>query len=344
MRSEADKKRATMSSKVELGRTAIHYLPQIAEQIADQGFDVAAWLRRAGLDQKCLSVAGFELPSSVYAALLEDAVTLTGDTALGIRVGCNLPPSGHGILGLATVAAASVLEAMKIVQTYVPLRTSMIAIRTEVDKEILKVVFEPLVGIGDVGNIVSEIAVGTVKNIADSKIVGGSLCKRIAFAMSEPPHAELARNLLKCPVEYSQLWTGMEFGLAEAEYPFSQRDELVMSEALNVCRRELERLSVAHTIVDKVERLLLDSKGAFLTQGVCAKQLNLSSRTLHRRLNEEGTSFRDVLDGVRRRLAKEYLKSKNLGVKETAYLLGYRDTANFRRAFTRWYGFPPSKL
>lgn len=327
-----------------LGHTAIHYIPQIAEQVANHGADVAVWLARAGLDESCLTTPGFELPSNAYAALLEDAVALTGDSGLGIRVGCQLPPSGHGIVGLATAAAASIIEAMEIVHTYVPLRTSLITIRPEVSHDCLRVIFETTPGLGQAGNIVSEIAVGTVKNIADSKVPNDSLCKQAVFTMKEPPHADLARELLGCDVDYGHSWTGMIFDITDAQRSFISRDALVMSEAIAVCQSELDRISSSRTMTALVERLLLNSKGTFLSQDACANQLNLSPRTLHRRLNEEGSSYRDVLDSVRRRLAQEYLKSQNLGVKETAYLLGYRDTANFRRAFTRWFGFPPSKL
>ncbi|KAA8562812.1 putative HTH-type transcriptional regulator [Pseudomonas extremaustralis] len=328
----------------EYAYTAIHYIPQIAEVVAAHGIDVAAWLARAGFDLDKMAQPGYQIPTSSYLKLLKDAVSITGDSALGIRVGCALPPSAHGIMGLATMAAGSILEAMEIIHTYVPLRTALLAIRPEVVGKTLRVVFEPLAGLEEVGHTVAEIAIGAVKNIADTKLPIGSACTGASFVMASPPYASLAQSLLACPVEYGQTWNGLSFGLHDAQRSTTFMDVLVMSEALAVCQRELDRVTSNRSVAARLERLLLESKGgAFPRLEVCARELKLSPRTLHRRLLDEGTTYKVVLDNVRRRLAGEYLKTQHLGIKETSFLLGYEDIANFRRAFKRWYGVSPSK-
>jgi AraC-like DNA-binding protein len=70
---------------------------------------------------------------------------------------------------------------------------------------------------------------------------------------------------------------------------------------------------------------------------------NMSERTLRRRLAEEETSYRDLLDEVRSHLAREYLRDTPLTVVDIASLLGFEDVANFRRAFRRWTGLAPQK-
>lgn len=69
----------------------------------------------------------------------------------------------------------------------------------------------------------------------------------------------------------------------------------------------------------------------------------MTPRTLHRRLIDEGTSFRELLEEVRHTLAVEHLKSGRFSIEEIAYTLGYSDLANFRRAFKRWEDVPPSE-
>jgi AraC-like DNA-binding protein len=87
---------------------------------------------------------------------------------------------------------------------------------------------------------------------------------------------------------------------------------------------------------------MLDSSGAFPSMAVCAKMLHVSPKTLTRRLSEEGTSFREIRDTLRKRLSNAYLKIRKISIQETAYMLGYSDSANFRRAFRRWLGIPPN--
>ena len=86
-----------------------------------------------------------------------------------------------------------------------------------------------------------------------------------------------------------------------------------------------------------------DFSSAFPGPNVTARLFHLTPRTLHRRLLEEGTSFKEILEQVRHTLAVEYLKAGHLSIEEIAYTLGYTDMANFRRAFKRWEVMPPSR-
>lgn len=70
----------------------------------------------------------------------------------------------------------------------------------------------------------------------------------------------------------------------------------------------------------------------------------VSSRTLKRKLNQEGTSFQKVLDETRKELALNYLQDQKLNLQETSIKLGYSDIANFNRAFKRWFDVPPSQF
>ncbi|MEX3015485.1 AraC family transcriptional regulator [Gymnodinialimonas hymeniacidonis] len=72
-----------------------------------------------------------------------------------------------------------------------------------------------------------------------------------------------------------------------------------------------------------------------------ARRLNVSKRSLQRRLSEEGTSFQNLLSQTRFELSEQYLKNSDLSVPEISYLLGYRETSSFFRAFQGWTGMTP---
>ncbi|WP_201575357.1 helix-turn-helix transcriptional regulator [Psychrobacter sp. H8-1] len=72
-----------------------------------------------------------------------------------------------------------------------------------------------------------------------------------------------------------------------------------------------------------------------------AESMNISVSTLQRRLDEEGTSFQEVLEETRKRLAKLYLTKKNLSTTDVAYLLGYKSHSQFFKAFKTWFGITP---
>ena len=75
-----------------------------------------------------------------------------------------------------------------------------------------------------------------------------------------------------------------------------------------------------------------------------AKKLYMSDRSFSRRLNEAGTTFRDLLDETRREMVSQYLKDENVDLREIPYLLGYKNYSSFFKAYRRWTGRTPSGL
>ena len=73
-----------------------------------------------------------------------------------------------------------------------------------------------------------------------------------------------------------------------------------------------------------------------------ARELGCSRQTLYRRLKAEDVTFEQVLDGLRRRLARRYIERDGVTVKEAAYRLGFSDPASFSRAYKRWTGHSPT--
>ena len=109
------------------------------------------------------------------------------------------------------------------------------------------------------------------------------------------------------------------------------------------CEGMLRSLTTGEKVTTEVRRLLLQSAGDFLDISKIAEHLNMSERTLRRKLKNESVSFRALFDEVRDLLAIEYLTKTTLTVADIAHLLSYSETVNFRRAFVRWNGMTPSE-
>lgn len=103
----------------------------------------------------------------------------------------------------------------------------------------------------------------------------------------------------------------------------------------------IAKLTSKGHFIDDVRMLLLARPGFFPDIDYVAEKLDMSARTLRRRLNGEGTNYRDLLDEIRFGLAREYLGGTRLPMAEIAHLLGYGESGNFSHAFRRWSGCSP---
>ena len=319
----------------------VNYLRQIAAAALDLGVDVKSLLSEFGLLEGNLVDPTVEIPIEKFGAFITAAIACSVATGLGVLAGRRMPPSSHGLVGLAAMTSRNIREAMQIIERFVGLRTGVIDIHTRVVDGMLEVYFAPAPGLGAASNPVTEISVVTIKYVADDLFPDVSACARASFDFPEPPHSKLARDIFGCEVLYGQAWCGLSFALPLAEELSSKHDPLVQAEAVRICAEELKKLRSNVSTRAKLEDLITGQSPLFPTLDTCAGLLGTTPRTLHRRLVTEGTSYREVAESVRHRLALDLLQKK-ISVKQVAYLLNYTDVANFRRAFKRWEGVAPS--
>jgi AraC-like DNA-binding protein len=115
---------------------------------------------------------------------------------------------------------------------------------------------------------------------------------------------------------------------------------------LQLCERELEQLTRTRSLRERITQLL----GPLLNGGrepdleEVAARLKLPTWTLRRKLAEEGTRFRAILNDTRRDLAMTYIRDTELAFGEIAYLLGFASAEAFQRAFKRWNGQTPGEF
>jgi AraC-like DNA-binding protein len=199
--------------------------------------------------------------------------------------------------------------------------------------------------LGDVQRPILEAVVLSIKNVLDEITMGACNVFEVAFPFDKPDYAALAADVFGCKVRYAQDWAGFRAPRDVLDLPLKLSNAAAFEEAARICQRELQRLTESETIATRVRRLLLEKQqGGFPTLAVTARLLHMTPRTLHRRLEDESTSFREQLESVRHTLAVEHVKSGRFGFDEIAYRLGYTDLANFRRAFKRWESVPPSEF
>jgi AraC-like DNA-binding protein len=320
----------------------LQYSRQIVAQFRAMGGDVSAWLAQAQLSEEQLEQADLQLSVAGFRQLVEGAMTRTDEPAFGLLVGERLKVNTHGLLGYAAMNSPSLRQAAQLIERYIGLRFSLISIRLVEKPEESRLVFSEAEPLGSVARPVLEAAIVGIRNVLDFMTLGSCPLERVSFAFARPDYAELACELCKCEVRYEQDWNGFVLPTQALDQPLKMADVASFHSAEQILQRELDKLSAEQSMGARVRRLMLEKQNGFPSLNVTARLFHLTPRTLHRRLQAEGTSFNALLEEVRHGLALEHLKSGHMSLEEIAYSLGYTDVANFRRAFKRWQKQPPS--
>lgn len=318
------------------------YLQHIAGQMTRMGVRLPDWLLQLQRPGPHGELEFQQMSFGDFQRLVREALVLTGEPAFGLLVGERLLVQSHGLLGYAAVNSLNLRQALQFTERYFLVRTSLFSVKLEERGTRVRLVFLEPHPLDDIRVPVSEAVVLTIKNLIDHVTLGECQVARVSFAFPAPAHAHLARELFGCEVQYDGDWTGFELPTEQMDLPLRTGNPEALREAELLCQQELAKLTRQQTLSARVRRLMLEKQGSFPSLEVSARLLNLTPRTLHRRLQDEGTSYRDILEDIRHRLAVEHIKAGKLTLQEVAFMLGYDDLSNFRRAFKRWEGVAPS--
>ena len=194
-------------------------------------------------------------------------------------------------------------------------------------------------GMRQMGEMCVAIAINTMRLLIDERwsCAGASL--------QHPMQGSIAdyEPILGCVPEFSGRRTEIRVSaeVASEAIPFADRTVLPIIERqlASVTEAYNENTPLLSDVRMEIARTLCNGAPSI---NEVAQNLQLSSRTMQRRLNESGSGFRELLSEVRQQLAQEYLRSTHIDLLEVSLLLGYSDLSAFDHAFMSWFGESPS--
>jgi AraC-like DNA-binding protein len=314
----------------------------IHRMLTARGSEADALAGAAGIRLSWLFDPDARVPDVAARRFWELAREATGDDALGIDVAQHLHPTSLHGLGYAWLASATLLDALQRVVRYS-------RVMTDVEKLVLH-------DEGSQVRVEVQLPEGRLYSTAeayDAFLAGIVVLSRASAGESfRPLGVQLMRVRPACADRFDTFFRGpVAFGALEYSITFARSDlerrlptanaELALASE-QVVRNYLARLD-RHDVAAAARRAIVESLPAGRTsQSTVARVLNLGMRTLQRRLEDQGLTFKGLLEATRRELAVEYLRDANRSVSETAYLVGFSDLSNFSNAFKRWTGQTPS--
>jgi AraC-like DNA-binding protein len=328
---------------------AISYLQLLLEIGGERGLAPEAMLAGVPVSPELLHLPGARMSPVQWALAVSRAMTLCGEPGLGYECGLRMRPTVNGFLGYATMSCGSMREAMELAARYIEARQRGFAMRLSRGGGYAIVEVRQNHPIPALRAFFYEhILVGVARGAAAILGIEPEPWRfegvELWFDWPEPPyHARYAARLP--PVRFSRGANLLRFPERMLELKPVLADPQASRQAIELCERELAQLGGAgDSIVLRVcAELVAAPQGGYPDQETVAARLHLSSRSLVRRLREDGSGFQQLLDEARRRDACELIERSPLRLAEIAARLGYTNPANFTRAFRKWTGESPSE-
>ncbi|MFP3515203.1 AraC family transcriptional regulator [Pseudomonas sp. SIMBA_077] len=331
-----------------LGDLSVGFVEALADAIRSYGQDPLPLLDQYGLDPARLALPAARLSIPRYMRLGHAAILLTGEPALGLRMGQLSRLPQLGLAGVTAAQAPTVREAARTLTRFEPLYGSNYRGQSSLheDAQGAWLRFYSISPYNAYNRfVVDSIIAGWLQQL--SSVAAQTLsCEQIDIEFSEPVYAECYNQLNQAPINFRAQTNQVRLSHATLDLRNPVHCPSTWAILLQLCERELEHLTRTRSLRERITQLL----GPLLNGGrepdleEVATRLKLPTWTLRRKLAEEGTQFRAILNDTRRDLAMTYIRETELAFGEIAYLLGFASAEAFQRAFKRWNGETPGEF
>ena len=325
-------------------RVPSRYLNYLLDILDDAGHTSCRYLASHQLDQCNLEDSRGYISFDQYIDVIEDILRSSQIQGLGLRYGLRIHPADHGILGYAFLSSANLSQGLKIFSTYQRILGPIVDVFIDVEADqacytaVRAGAIEPAVYHFGVEAWLAE-ATHFLPFYKEGRFKFSSA--RVVYP--EPTYAKRYAELLGCEVQFEQPVNELRFPAKILDIPFSMAEESVAELCASQCEHVMRQMAAHDDTVNQVRRLLLRQPGTITCLQDVANRLCISGRTLRRRLQASGSTYRDIATEVRMTLGAEYLRNTALSISEIAFLLGYSDVTAFHRSFKKNYGRTPAR-
>lgn len=285
------------------------------------------------------------LTAKQQVQILDNGLQLSPHEDFGLRLGRRLTPATHGAMGFLANSSPNLLMALKAFQSFVPTRISFarLIVKTSPTWVECTVHFDtPLTP--NAYRALAETSVVVLFECAEF-IIGRPLIESsIYFTHDKPPYSAIYSDYIAGEYTFSapHFTIKIPMDVCQIANVSANNDSYLL--AMQQCESMLAQLKSHHySNAYQVEKMMLSHPLGAFSEEDAAAALFISKRTLARRLEKEGSSYQQIRDKVLSQQACSYLRHSQMSVEAIASLLNYYDSANFRRAFKRWFDVSPSQ-
>lgn len=336
-----------MSDLIQQAPTSIGtWVLLVAKTIAGEGVDPDAIFAKAGIDlQQAKDYPESRFLVSKMATVWQEAVVQTNNQNFALSLVDHFQPSTYSALGVAISTSKSLADGLRRLVKYYTFTSDAAQIRLiETDDT---ATLDITVPVQNQPCAIEAIEALVVTSMKLSRLMSSDELAPISTSFTHHADAEKKAafdQYLKCPTHFGQPATQLVFDKAQL-----QQENLYANPELAVTLENWmqERIALHQTtsVTQHVQQFLLDNVllGETSAESAAAK-LNMSVRSMQRKLREEGSTFNKLLSSTRHHIAMKLVADNKLPLSDIALTLGFADQSSFNRAFKTWTGETPKRF
>ena len=321
------------------------YVLLLVDLAVERGCSIESICCGTQLTLPSLAQLGARVGTGEADRLTMNVLAQTSDPSIGLALGQRLNLSAHAVIGQAFLTCSNLAEVLDLLSRYGALLTGT---RTQLIRA-------PNSAAGYDGMIVTldqtdpmkrfnyEVIFSAIQKTLSDLMESAVPNMKVAFPFSAPADLAPFTHIFGEQIHFNapQAEFSLPLDITRLALPSSNRTlrQLYESE----CARLLASLSDSASLTEQTLALIDKLEGQYPQLEQVASMLSMSTRTFRRRLKAEAASFQRLLNDVRVKHARRYLRDTNRSVEAIAVSLGFNDASNFRRAFIQWTGQSPAE-
>jgi AraC-like DNA-binding protein len=281
------------------------------------------------------------VPVATVHEWLAAAIAITGDLDIGLKAAREIAAGDYGAVEYAARSAATWGEASVAVGRYMRLINDALRFSVDVEGERARIQLDSIVPLPRSSSDFQSAAF----HISGQNFWSAAFPPQfeVHFTHSRPDDTrEYERTFVGATLRFDAAFNGFDVPRSYLDLPVASADPKLHALIRQHAEAMLAELPRAQPLTARVRDLLADQLAAGTpTLRAISRCVSMSERTLARHLEDEGTTFKALLEDLRRRLALRYVGNSDMQLAEIALLLGFSQAAAFHRAFRRWTGQTP---
>ncbi len=318
----------------------------LVEQMKCQGIEIHRMLANTKLNESWLNQEDAMITHAQYCQIVNNAYDTSGNSALGLTISEKTDLNWHGFWGYAIISSPTWIQAMQFIIKFWELNGALVDLIYTEENDISTIDILPAFPLKQ-PQLLRYAVEEWLRNasFAYQFTTGLSIKKKkICLAYPEPEYGALYQEIFDCPIEFDCSANQLIAPVEIVNVPILTANPQIAEFCIQQCESMLQGLDRSDSLIESIRQLLIVTPGQFPKFDEVAVKLGISQRTLSRRLQDRKTTYKIIVNEIRSSLAKEYLEKTDLSIDQIANLVGFAETASFRRFYKKEMGISAADI